>query len=98
MSSKQSSLSKPLVVLAAIALAASGIAFADHNSMSRLTGDSYAYFNNLDSSPGKFNTARTPGTEAPAAVAKVPGKEREGRATRHAGRSSVAGHAHEPVP
>lgn len=42
---------------AALALSAS-FAFADDSSMSVLTGDSYAFFNNLDYNPGRFNTAR----------------------------------------
>ena len=45
MSRKQYSLSKQLVVAAALALGASGVAVADDNSMSRFGGDSYAYFN-----------------------------------------------------
>lgn len=46
-----------LIAATALALAASG-ALADDSSMSVLTGDSYAYFNNLDNRPGAFNTAR----------------------------------------
>ena len=49
-----------LVAVAAIALGASGAALADDSSMSQWTGDSYAYFNNLDYSLGKFNVARAP--------------------------------------
>ena len=45
MSRKPYSLSKQLVVAAALALGASGVAMADGNSMSRFGGDSYAYFN-----------------------------------------------------
>jgi hypothetical protein len=53
-------------LVAAVALAAtSGVAFADDSSMSMWTGDSYAYFNNLDYGLGKFNVARTsPGSDA----------------------------------
>jgi hypothetical protein len=77
MSRKQLSLSRSLVVVAALALTASSVAFADDSSMSRLTGDSYAYFNNLDYNPGKFNTARAPRTEEKNAVAKSPRKEQD---------------------
>ena len=45
MSRKQYSLSKQLVVAAALALGTSGVALADDSSMSRFGGDSYAYFN-----------------------------------------------------
>ena len=45
MSRKQYSLSKQLVVAAALALGASSIALADDSSMSRFGGESYAYFN-----------------------------------------------------
>ena len=57
MSRKQYSLSKQLVVTAALALGASGGALADDNSMNPFTGDGYRYFNggqNLGS-PGQFN-------------------------------------------
>lgn len=77
MSRKQLSLSKSLVVVAALGLTASGVALADDNSMSMWTGDSYAYFNNLDYSPGKFNTARAPRTEEQNAVAKLPRKDQD---------------------
>jgi hypothetical protein len=58
MSSQHFSRGNSLYVAAALALGLSGPALADDNSMSRLTGDSYAYFNNLDYSPGHFNAAR----------------------------------------
>jgi len=60
--------------LAAItALAASaGIASADDSSMSMWTGDSYAYFNQLDNHPGSFNTARAPSADEPAALVRSP--------------------------
>jgi hypothetical protein len=45
MSRKQRILSRPLVVAAALALGASGVAVADDSSMGRFGGDSYAYFN-----------------------------------------------------
>ena len=47
-----------LVAAFAFAVSASGIAYADDSSMSMWTGDSYAYFNDLDYHPGGFNTAR----------------------------------------
>ena len=56
MSRKQHSLSKQLVVAAALALGASGVALADDSSMSRFGGDSYAYFNQ----PVLRNTAASP--------------------------------------
>ena len=60
MSRNQYSLSKQLAVAAALALGTSGVALADDNSMSPLTGDSYAYFNGGRNYPyGKpvFNNA-----------------------------------------
>src|SRR6266498_2558601 len=45
MSRKPYTLSKQLVVAAALALGASSVALADDSSMSRFGGDSYAYFN-----------------------------------------------------
>lgn len=50
----------PFAAFAALALLASGAALADDNSMSQWTGESYAYFNNLDYSLGAFNVARAP--------------------------------------
>jgi hypothetical protein len=47
-----------LLAAFALALTASGAAYADDSSMSMWTGDSYAYFNDLDYHPGGFNTAR----------------------------------------
>ena len=38
--------------------ASAGVASADDSSMSMWTGDSYAFFNDLDYHPGGFNTAR----------------------------------------
>jgi hypothetical protein len=43
--SRKNSLSKHLVVAAALALGMSGAALADDSSMNMWTGDSYAYFN-----------------------------------------------------
>src|SRR5262245_59200808 len=59
MSRRQQSLSQSLIVATALAVTA-GAAFADDSSMSMWTGDSYAFFNNLEYSAGKFNTARAP--------------------------------------
>ncbi|HVO87336.1 MAG TPA: hypothetical protein VMV45_02250 [Casimicrobiaceae bacterium] len=58
MSTLQRSRGKSWILAAAFAAAASGIAHADDSSMSRWTGDSYAFFNNLDYRPGGFNVAR----------------------------------------
>jgi len=46
MSRKQHFLTQRLVMATTLALGASGVALADDSSMSRLSGDSYAYFNN----------------------------------------------------
>ena len=62
-----------LVAVATLALGASGAAFADDNSMSVLTGDSYAYFNNLEYRAGHFNVARAPQAQDP--VATTPKRE-----------------------
>jgi hypothetical protein len=56
MSRKPYSMSKQLVVAAALALGASGVALADDSSMSRIGGDSYGYFNQ----PVLRNTAASP--------------------------------------
>jgi hypothetical protein len=53
MSRKQSLLSQRLAIATALALGTSGAALADDSSMSRLGGDSYAYFN---SRPAADNT------------------------------------------
>ena len=66
---KQSSLNKQRLAAVVLALAASGIAFADDSSMSRWTGDSYAYFNDLDYRAGNFNIARSPRTPEQDAMA-----------------------------
>ncbi|HTI45548.1 MAG TPA: hypothetical protein VMB76_03250 [Casimicrobiaceae bacterium] len=58
MTSRQSPVrATALILFATSALAASHVASADDNSMSRLTGESYAYFNGLDYSLGNFNVA-----------------------------------------
>ncbi len=56
MSRKPYSLSKQLAVAMALALGTSGVALADDSSMSRLGGDSYAYFNQ----PVPRNVAASP--------------------------------------
>ena len=63
-----------LVAAAIATVSATATAFADDGSMSRLTGDSYAFFNNLDYSLGKFNSPRAPQGEGRDAVAKAPSK------------------------
>lgn len=75
MSRKHVSLTRSLVVAAALAVTASGAAFADDSSMSMWTGDSYAFFNNLDNYPGASNTARAPQAGEQTAVAKTPRNE-----------------------
>ena len=62
-----------MVAAAALALTASGAASADDSSIARMTGDSYAFFNTLDYSPGKFNTERTPRAQD-GTLAKTPAK------------------------
>ena len=49
------------------------LAIADDSSMSVLTGDSYAFFSNLDYHPGRFSSARAP-LITDDAVAKMPRK------------------------
>ena len=71
MNRKPSSNLPKLIAAAALALGAAGNALADDSSMSRLTGDSYAFFNDLDYNPGRFNTARAP-RQGDDAVAKAP--------------------------
>ena len=60
--------------LAAGGAALSGVALADDSSMSMWTGDSYAFFNNLDNSPGHFNTARAAPKAAESVATKAPAK------------------------
>ena len=69
------SVGKSVVIVASLALGAARVAVADDSSMSMYTGDSYAYFNNLDYSLGKFNLARAPRAEQPGAVVKSPAKD-----------------------
>ena len=52
-------------------------AFADDSSMSVLTGDSYAFFNDLDYNPGKFNTARAKVAPDRGTAMKMPQRPRE---------------------
>jgi hypothetical protein len=69
-----------LVALVILALGASSTAFADDNSMSVLTGDSYAYFNRLDNHPGAFNSARTPSGDETGVLVRSPRPDQvEGR-------------------
>ena len=71
---KPQSVRNAVLAAAMLALAASGVAFADDSSIARLTGDSYAYFNNMDYSPGKFNVERTPRTQDGSTLAESPAK------------------------
>jgi hypothetical protein len=63
------------VMAATLILAASSAAFADDNSMSVLTGDSYAYFNDLEYSAGRFNVARAAQAQQHEPVARMPHRE-----------------------
>ena len=72
MERRNPSLRTALVAAAAFALGVSGLALADDSSMSMWTGDSYAYFNNLDYGLGKFNTARAPRMQDEAPLATTP--------------------------
>ena len=65
-----------LAAAAALALCAS-VAIADDSSMSVLTGDSYAFFNDLDYNPGKFNTARAKVAPDRGTAMKMPQRPRE---------------------
>ena len=77
--SRKAAIRRAAFALAALAAAtSSSLALADDNSMSRLTGDSYAFFNNLDYNPGKFNTAKATANEGDSAVAKA-GKDVGGK-------------------
>jgi hypothetical protein len=65
--------------IAAITLAlGASLAFADDNSMSPLTGDSYAFFNGLDYNPGHFNTRRVAKSPERDTVVKTPQDTRDG--------------------
>ena len=66
----------PRLLAAAAAMLCASAALADDSSMSVLTGDSYAYFNNLDNNPGRFNTARAPQVKESDTAMKMP-KARE---------------------
>ena len=65
-----------LIAAATLALGASA-AFADDSSMSVLTGESYAYFNHLDYSLGKFNIARAADAQGRDVVVRMPVKPRD---------------------
>lgn len=77
-------------VLAAGGLAASGAALADDSSMSMWTGDSYAYFNNLDYSLGKFNVARAAHAHDDVPIATTPRKDKAEKPVMLAARPSGA--------
>lgn len=70
MNRRQSLRNKQLIAAAALALASS-VAFGDDSSMSVLTGDSYAFFNNLEYRAGKFNVARGPQARERSATART---------------------------
>ena len=59
----------------ALALGASGTALADDSSMSRLTGDSYAFFNGLEYRAGHFNVAKSPQPQSSREAAERSGNE-----------------------
>lgn len=82
MQRKQVSLGSSLVIAAALVFAASETAIAQDSSMSRLTGDSYAYFNNLDFHAGGFNTERAPQTPEHGAAAQAPAQSPAKAATK----------------
>ena len=67
----------------ATALVASGVALADDSSISRLTGDSYAYFNGLEYRAGQFNV------EKPKVRASAQSKENSSRAADEAARKDA---------
>jgi hypothetical protein len=69
------SIGKSVVIVTSLALGVARVAVADDSSMSMYTGDSYAYFNDLDYSLGKFNVARAPRTDQPSAVVKSPARD-----------------------
>jgi hypothetical protein len=78
MARKQLWMNGSIALVGALALTA-GAAFADDSSMSMWTGDSYAYFNQMDNHPGSFNTARAPHAAEHDAVVRTP---REPKAER----------------
>jgi len=86
MSRSKHYISKSLAVAAILGLSAYGVAFADDSSMSMWTGDSYAFFNNLDYAAGQFNVARTPKASesvAAATPAKAPDNGPHGAVLAH---------------
>jgi hypothetical protein len=62
----------PVAILAVMLALPASLAFADDSSMSVLTGDSYAFFHNLDYSPGRVNPARAPAPQERDAVVRMP--------------------------
>ena len=91
MSRNSRSFARSLLLGASLTLAGTSLAFADDSSMSMYTGDSYAYFNHLDYSLGKFNVARTAGSEQPEAVVKSPASPRTERRIQLAARPAQSG-------
>lgn len=85
MERRNPSLRASLVAATALTLGASGLVLADDSSMSMWTGDSYAYFNNLDYSLGKFNVARAPLTHDEAPLATTPRRNRADKPVMIAG-------------
>ena len=81
MARKQMAIVGALLTAGALVLGA-GTALADDNSMSMWTGDSYAYFNNLDNHPGRFNTARAPRYAEQNAVVRAPKRDDDKPAQR----------------
>src|SRR5947209_6174205 len=75
MSRNRNSIRFQLAACAAFVMCAAGVAQADDNSMSQWTGDSYAFFNNLDYSLGKFNTAHAPQADGHAPIAISPRRD-----------------------
>ena len=74
---KQRPFAAQRVAILTIALVTSGAALADDNSMSRLTGDSYAFFNDLDYRAGRFNVARALQAAPQVPLASMPKKDVE---------------------
>jgi hypothetical protein len=72
---KHLQLTVQLVAAATLAAGASGSAVADDSSMSRLTGDSYAFFNDLDYRAGHFNVARAPQALPQNPIANMPDRD-----------------------
>ena len=77
---------------AVVGLSAYGLAFADDSSMSMWTGDSYAFFNGLDHSAGRFNVARAPRVQdSMTAKASAAAQDMQAHGATAAQRSSKGG-------